>query len=479
VKLETLSLYVDERLSQSEKGPVDAHISSCHACRERFLQLKATKALLRKIPQITESEGFDFEFKRKLDEELGRQESPARVHRDSLKGTLDDLIFAVFRPAPALTKAAALVTLTAFLMVSVFWSQVGVSPAIASVEGQVKIYNAKSGQWQSARRGMKVKENDIIEVGRSSRVNIESKTCRVMLKEDTTAQAVNVEKPFGKTRGISYSLNRGKMLVATTRKFKNRGLAVRSPTAEIKARGTGFMVSVSPAEKARTWVGVLDGRVEVDSRVRTAALPSKVSVEAGKATEVFPDSAPSSPRYLLEDEWKEVQEIYRIGDESQVALLVSMTPRRARELLRPAGLYVSDKKTKAMPRALAGIIRQVNEAIINNDKQKHIDAVYSLEGLIQKYPDPRYNAQFLFFIAGYAYYVDDYQKAISILDRIAGEYPSSRLVSLALCAKGLIYEEDLKDPARAAAAYKAVLDDYPDSLEAEEASAGLTRLNIQ
>ena len=469
------SLYLDERVGGPEKGSIESHLSACQACRHNLSSLRTARDILRKSPPITESDGFDFEFRRKLNEELAMRNA-APVYQEKLEAVLEGLAAAILRPVPVLAKATALVTITAFLAVYMLWGQMGVAPAIASVDGQAQVYNLKDKQWHMARKGMRLKKGDVLKVGKNSQVNIESKKYGILLKEDTEIAAVCPEKPFGKSSEISYGLNKGRMLVATNKKYRDVRLKVESPLADVRVKGTGFLVNVSPAQSNRTWVGVLDGKVEVGSRIKQAKGPSNILVEAGKATEVLPGAAPSAPRYLLEEEWNEVQEIYRVGEEPQVALLISMTPRRVNELLRPAGLYISAKKTKAMPKALVGIVSQINEAIIKKDKQKHLDALGSLEKLVNKHPSAKYDIQFLFFISGYYYYLDEYQKAASVLDRIISNYPASGLISLALCAKGIIYEKDINDPVKAAGAYKAVLARYPHSLEAKEAIAGLRRL---
>ena len=471
-----LSMYLDERVEEKQKESIDTHLSTCQDCKEDLSSLQLSKNLLKNVPEIIESEGFDFEFRQKLNTELVRRERiPA--YQERLQDILEGLRPVILKPVPVLVKAVAVMTIAVFLTVTIFWNQISATPAIASVQGDVEIYNAKDKIWRSAEEGMRLNTGDVIKVAKASRINIKSRRYEIMLKENTEARAIDVEKPFRRSDAVSFGLDRGKMLVSTREKFKELEFKVESPLAEIKAIDTGFLVGVSPAEDDKTWIGVLNGRVEVDSKIELAGLPSKVVVDAGKATEIHPGSTPTSPRYLLENEWKEVQEIYRIGEEPQVALLVSMTPRRVRELLRPAGIYISAKKTEAMPTELVKIIAQINEAIIQKDREKHLEAIYSLEELIEKYPDPKYNIQFLFFITGYYYYVDEYQKATAVLDRIVEEYPISNLASLAICAKGLIYEENIKDPVNAALAYRTVLAEYPQSLEAEEAASGLKRLS--
>ncbi|MDB4349811.1 tetratricopeptide repeat protein [Omnitrophica bacterium] len=474
----SLSLYLDGRIKPEPRGLIDEHLSTCKGCRDRFLSLKTSIGLLKELPQVSESEHFDFEFKRRLDEELARRGEP-RPYYGRIREVLERMPPRVLRPVPVMVKAVSIVTIIAFLMVSIVWDQIGVMPAIASVEGKVEIYSTEDGEWQDAKAGMRVKTGDMIKVGRAGQVNIESKKYEILLKGDTLVRAVDPERVFGKRDSISYGLDRGRMFVATKRGFKGSSLKIDSPSAEIETKSTGFLVKVLPSEEDKTWVGVLDGKVEVRSKFKLAGLPSKVLVGSGKATEVVSGAAPRAPRYQRKEEWEEIQEIYGIGDQPVVALLISMTPRRVHELLRPAGLYISDKKTKSMPKEAIDIAVKINRAITQGDREKHLDAIHSLEGLIDKYPDARYNIQFTFFIATYYYYIDEHKKAISVLESIVNEHPDSNLISLALCAKAIIYERYIKDNAKAAALYKEILTKYPESLEVEESSMGLNRLNIK
>ena len=474
-----MSLYLDERLDREERQEIEVHLSTCQDCEKELTPLKAARKLLVALPQVEESKGFDFEFRKKLNEESARrQKVPAYL--DRLGEILERLRPGELRPAPVLVRATALVTITAFIIFTIFWSQLGAMPAVAFAKGDVEIYNSASNEWRYAREGMRLRPGDTIRVGLNSQANVESKRYEILLKEDTQLKAIDLDKAFTRSDRITYGLDRGKMLVATKKGFEKSRLKIDSPLAEVETSGTGFLVKVSPAKKKyQTWVGVLDGEVEVRSKIKLAGLPSEVSVGEGRATDVSPNSTPSQPRYLLEEEWKEVQEIYSIGEQPQIALLISMTPRRVRELLRPAALYISAEKTRPIPKEAVKIMAKINDAIVKEDKSKHLDAIHSLEDLIERHPDTKYNIQFLFFIAGYYYYIDKYDNSISTLDRIIDEYPYSKQISLALCAKGIIYEKGLKDRVNSASSYNAILTDYPQSLEAEEARTGLNRLKKQ
>jgi len=478
IDLKSISLYLDERLGREESRAVESHLSRCRYCQEELTSLKAAKRLLSALPQVEESEGFDFEFRKRLEEESARQEKAPAYH-GRLKEVVKRLRPVALRPVPVLVRATALVTIAAFIVFTVFWSRFGAMPAVAFAKGDVEIYDSAGNQWRYAKEGMRLKPGDRIKVGSNSRANVESRGYEILLKEETELEALNLDNVFKKGNEITYGLDRGKMLVATKNEFGKSRFKIDSPLAEIEAGGTGFLVNISSKDRNRTWVGVLDGEVEVRSKIEVAGLPSEVLVEEGKATDILPDSPPSQPRYLLEEEWKEVQEIYSIGEQPQVALLISMTPRRVHELLRPAALYISAKKAKPLSKEAINIMAKINDAIAQKDKVKHLDAIRRLEDLIEKYPNSKYNIQFLFFIAGYYCYINEYDKSVSTLDRIIDKYPHSKQISLALCAKAIICEKGLKDTVNSASSYNSILTYYPQSLEAEEARAGLDRLKKQ
>ena len=111
-----------------------------------------------------------------------------------------------------------------------------------------------------------------------------------------------------------------------------------------------------------------------------------------------------------------------------------------------------------------------------DSKEKHMESIKEFEAIVNNYPNPKYDVQFLLFIASYYKDLGEYQNAIAIFERIVRNYPHSSLTSIAQCAIGIIYEEKLKDNDRAKAAYLKVLSNYPQSPEAEEATAGLGRL---
>ncbi|MDM8000821.1 MAG: zf-HC2 domain-containing protein, partial [Dehalococcoidia bacterium] len=53
-----LSVYLDRRLSAEQTGPVEDHLTKCERCREEAESLRATVALLRRLPQVEPARQF-------------------------------------------------------------------------------------------------------------------------------------------------------------------------------------------------------------------------------------------------------------------------------------------------------------------------------------------------------------------------------------------------------------------------------------
>jgi cytochrome c-type biogenesis protein CcmH/NrfG len=287
------------------------------------------------------------------------------------------------------------------------------------------------------------------------------------IKENAEIRVANLTRR--RLHGVaSFYVKQGGVLVDIETSFRGSQFKILTPTAEAKALGTKFVVDVEDERSEKTWVGVLEGSVEVKSAYeppRYAMAKRSVVVQAGEKTEVAPDAVPRTPQRLMEREWQRMQELYRIGRKPQVALLVSTGIYRVRELLRPCPLYISDEEPRTIPPLLEEALNAINEALQNKDREKHREAIATLEKIVEEYPDPRYNPQFLLFIAAYYNYLGMYQEAIDVLEEVLRGYPESSLASLAQCAIGVIYEEGMHDTQKATEAYQKVLRDYPHSPE--------------
>ena len=55
---ERLSAYLDAQLEQSEQRKLERHLASCTSCREELESLRATVALLQRVPQVPAPRSF-------------------------------------------------------------------------------------------------------------------------------------------------------------------------------------------------------------------------------------------------------------------------------------------------------------------------------------------------------------------------------------------------------------------------------------
>ena len=158
------------------------------------------------------------------------------------------------------------------------------------------------------------------------------------------------------------------------------------------------------------------------------------------------------------------------------ALLISTGKTRTRELLSVTPLFISSDKPGILPEKIENIAREFSKAIKEGHKERYIENIKQFEQIVNEHPNPKYDVQFLLFIASYYEYLDEHAKAIQAFQRVLDDYPRSHLASIAQCSIGIIYEERLKDPELAKLAYEKVISDYPRSPEREEAEEALKRL---
>ena len=383
--------------------------------------------------------------------------------------------FIPFRNAPALV--GVLATLLVFIFVynhlfSPLW------PIVDGIEGTVKIYRSKSNEWSIVQKPrIKLYRNDIVKTFKDGQADVRIPNLYQMrLKNDSEIKLAKASRR-ATSGSIKYDLAKGKAFTyyKKTRR-KKREFIIETPNADVSVVGTDFMVNSMPAIN-KTWVGVLDGTVKVAGRQIENIYKTTVFVEPGQKTVVRSGSPPTRPERLIEDELIELEELYGIGTKPQVALLISTGVTRVRELLSFTLLYISSEKPGILPKRIVEIERNFREIIKNRQKEKYLENIKQFEEIVNQYPNPKYDVQFLLFTAAYYEYAGEHEKAIEVFQRVLNDYPRSHLASIAQCAIGVIYEEKLGDKDKAKIAYQKVISNYPQSPEIAEATAGLSRLS--
>ncbi|MFH1593522.1 MAG: tetratricopeptide repeat protein [Candidatus Omnitrophota bacterium] len=371
--------------------------------------------------------------------------------------------------------------LASFLLVFGFtYMFLPVYPVVYGIEGKVKVFRAARKEWSPVQEGKtRLAKNDIVKTLEGGQADIIiPRVYHMRLKHDSEIELIRASsRVFAK--GVKYNLFKGKVFTYFKKSGKDgKAFSIDTSQAVSSVFGTDFMVQAIP-DMHKTWVGVLNGVVRVSSK----EIPplerredASVFVEAGEKVVVQQSRVPTAPGRLMENELLEMEELYRIGKKPQVALLISTGKSRVRELLSATPLYISSEKSGILPAKVEEIARTFSQAIREGSKEKHIDSIRQFEEILSKYPNPKYDVQFLLFIGAYYGYLDEHNKSIETFQRVIDKYPKSSLTSIAQCAIGVIYEERLNAAEEAKTAYQKVISKYPRSPEIEEAQTGLKRL---
>jgi len=470
----TLTEYLDARYSAGLSNEIKTHIDECHDCLERTAALKLTKKMLVSLEALEVSEGFNFEFNRRLNEVIAEREKPGVLERVTHE-VLEGIKTVLLPPVPVLVKVAVSILLIATVLGTPYYFSK--SPVnIMAVSGDTTVYSSRAQKWINASEGITLGKSDIVKTSSNSRIDIGvNGVFTVRLKENTELKTLSMLPRFRKGLA-SYEVAEGEVLVDIKEAFKGSKFKVYTPQAIANAIGTSFVMNISGGgEKDKTWLAVLDGAVEVESRY-PMYVAKKVVVKAGQKTEVLLGKAPVPPSLLLEQEWEKLKELYQIGRIPRVMLLISATESRVRELLRPCSIYIYDVEPRTISHRLENAVKTISQAITEKSIEKHLDAIHELELMIEENPDREYNPQLLLFIGTYYEYISQNEEAIETFEKLVDEYPDSQFASLAQCAIGVIYNEKLGKKVRAREIFESVISNYPNSLEEFEAKKALGEL---
>jgi len=462
IGLELISMYVDGRLPGHRHNAVASHIEGCLSCGNTVRMLRGYKAAVAVLHPVEESVTFDLQFRDKLNEALvaRARPSPLAVIAERM---LEDARALLVPRVPALVRITALVIVTISLGIGSYFYTSVENPIVVAMYGEATV-STPSGA-RALQSGQKIGPGSTISIQEGSSLDIEvSGKFAIRLKENSSVRIGRMIPKYRKGE-VRIALNKGKALVRIDEGFKGSRFFMRTSAAEVKALGTKFAVDATEKLRKRTWVGVLEGAVEV-AGVGRSQQAKKIVVKTGQMTIVDIKEGPAAPRRLALDEWRELEELYQIGKKLQVLLLVRNTADRAMEVLRPAPLYISDEEKGELPSLVKTAIQTINQAIEKNDINQHLESIRLLEQVVKEYPNPRYDPQLLLFIGAYYRFIGHYTDSIRTLERVVEEYPETTFASIAQCAIGIVFERDLKDVSKASEAYNTVLRNYPDSLEA-------------
>lgn len=424
--------------------------------------------IMANLKPIEPSLSFDIEFRKRLDKAMA-EKSLETVIESLARKTAMCLRYVLLPKTPALaTRGVALAF--ALIVAGIYvYSIQPMSPVLLSQSGAVYVRGAETAASRQAvtKEGLRIGDTITTDSGSQADIALDGKYT-LRLKEKTKIKIARFTPRRGRG-SVLLELFNGTMLVSIDEGFKGSTFIVNTKTTTAKAVGTKFSISVSEKDKPKTDISVLEGKVEVESRHKPENIvlaKEVVMVEAGQKTEVYIGEVPCAPQGLMEEEWRNLEELYQIGRKPRVILLIKNVPDRVKELLGPCPIFISDARPRVIPELLEETVLKIKKAIETDDKALHLESVKLLERLVEEHPNPKYDIQFLLYIGAYYEYLDYHDEAMLSFDKVVKKYPHSPLASIAQCAIGVIYEEKLGDIANANNAYEAVLKNYPNSLEA-------------
>lgn len=427
-------------------------------------------SIMAALKVVEPSASLDLKFREALGEAIARK-SEETIFEKGLRRLGEGIatLRAVIVPEPLVmvrVAASFIIVISAGLYI---YSSQPSFPTVMAKDGPVMVQGVRDTVAREIDRQYKFKVGDTVTASSGAQVDIGlSNKYELRLKEGSTLKIAKLTPRFGNGKA-DFQLVGGRILVSVEPGFKGSKFVVDTSNATAVALGTKFAVDASGDKEPRTEVSVLQGKVKVRSRhapEKMLIAKQFVMVGMGQKTDVYADRIPTPPQRLIEEEWAQLEELYQLGKKPQVMLLVKNAPDRTLQLLKPCPIYISDEKPREIPKLLEEALLKTAEAIKTNDSAKHLASIRLLERIIREYPNPKYDVQLMLYIGAYYEYLSYHKNAIRIFEEEIHKYPDSPLTSMAQCAIGIIYEEKLKNKAQADKAYKAVLNKYPNSLEA-------------
>jgi len=423
--------------------------------------------VMANLKPVEPSASFDFEFRRKLQDVRAKESEETRLER-IFRIAFERIRYALLPQVPVMVRVVC--TFIAVTTIGIYlYALQPAGPSLLASEGVVLVRGADSKEWSEIGPSYTFKAGDTIMTKEDSGLDMAlSNKYAIRLKGQTTLTIAKLTPRYGKATAL-FKLVGGKIFVNIEEGFKPSRFIVDTDSASAKALGTKFSVDVSNGAGQRTNVSVLEGKVEVGGKRKREDAPrvkDSVVVASGQKTIVGMGEAPAKPERLIEREWQELEELYQVGKRPQVILLIKNTPDRARQLLEPCAISISDEKPRQIPGLLEDAVLKINDAINTGDIDKHREGIKLLERIVDEYPNKKYDVQLLLYIGAYYEYLSMYRESISTFEKVLEKYPDSPLASVAICAIGIIYDEKLNDRVKAHEAFRLILEKYPNSLEA-------------
>ena len=475
--------YTDGRCSPEEANRIKEHISACVRCKDSVDELLFAKNIMGKLP----SPLFEENFEEVIAEVRGieKVEVARPVFGDIVRNALDELQAAfILRPVPAFAKAVVTIALIVGLLSGGQYVMVAGLPQVISTQGEVQLAHLNRTP-QILSPGARIKSGDTFILASNANVDIElAGRYKTRLKGPARITVDNLPPKFN-NGNTTMRLQEGVILAGTLGNFKGSSITIDTPTAKVNVKGTKFMVDYSKENITELLVG--EGTVSIGNR----SMPeSAIELKAGQKTSVTLGARPQEPVRFTSYDFMRLREIHCIGrpaviiysmDEKQryagKELVVSLVLRedlpRVRAILAPYIITTNNREPRQVKRLMEKARRLAKEGREERNREKTLEAISLVEEVVSRYPDERYNPQFLTFIASYYELENVHEKAIEYFKKVTDNYPDSELASIALCAAGII-EEKIGNLRAARKSYEKVLSHYPYTPESIEAKKRLS-----
>ena len=360
---------------------------------------------------------------------------------------------------PVMAGGMGIVLILAFFGFFIF--QTPDEPFVNLIQGNVSRAQ-KGSDLVTLSKGTQLKTGDQIVTGLSDWAILELPDHYQVKIESNSSLTINQlkKKWFGKS---VFHLSKGQVLVSIGSQ-KPYPFEVKTPNAYARAIGTQFAVQVSSFVKPVSWVGILEGKVEVGKLGSDLSIP----VTAGNEIYISEEITKPTEREMMDERRQELKDLFQFAKKNQLILLISMSENRVNELLEPALLYFIVENDREDLKQIPIVMSQLGKALKSGDILQQEKAIGNLEQAIRNQKELD-QVSGLLYAGAYYYFLQKYNDSVRVFEDVIKQYPKSSLRSLALMAAAKIYDENLNNPERALELTDTILKEYPKSYEAKPA----------
>lgn len=357
-------------------------------------------------------------------------------------------------------------------------------PEVIHAQGDVRVMQepepGAQKQWLKATKGMKIRPGARIQTTGASQLDIgvvDKYEMRIKEKSDIIAGSLAFNTTTRKQQ-VEFTIREGSIYNRIQDGYLGT-FELDSPNVMVTAIGTEYAVDVWGPQQ-QTWVGSAVGPLKAFDKLDnlTLDIPKEYKLEVGADAEESGKVVPL-PDYELEDLRRELDKVGTGVDEDldvRVYFILSYSTKRVREFLEGAPLITNTNEPRKIKQLFIPTVRMLPQRYIITIKEKILKNLVKIEFVCNYYADPRFTPHFLSFAGAFYHMAGAEQQAVKVLEQVIKDYPDFMYASIIQCAIAILYEEFLKDPRKAAKAYRKVLENYPVSIEVEVATEGLSRL---